>query len=149
MRKKMKLKNRFGYLELFILIILTPNIHSLTIQELIDSYSYNYNDGTMYLLSYNDQLTDTDSNGINDRIIINLTINSTQADYFEFYVDLVDQGNTISNRTNVSVSAGVSNVTVSFDTRLLTKNKYNYSVRIYNKTNTQIFSQYNIETQFF
>ncbi|MBI2658469.1 hypothetical protein HYX08_07290 [Candidatus Woesearchaeota archaeon] len=91
-------------------------------------------------------MLDSNSNGQNDTLIINITVNSTYTAFFEVYFDLSEESGTLSNRINQSISSGISNVNISFDTRLLTKNKYNYSVRIYNTTNILVFSKYNIET---
>src|SRR3989344_9027511 len=129
-----------------ILILTVPSIFALTLQELIDSYNFGYNDGTLNINLFDDYIMDSDSNGQNDTLIINLTVNSTYTAFFEVYFDLVEESGTLSSRINQSLSSGISNVNISFDTRLLTKNKYNYSVRIYNTTNVLVFSKYNIET---
>ena len=129
-----------------ILILTVPSIFALTLQELIDSYNFGYNDGTLNVNLFNDYMIDSNSNGQNDTLIINITINSTYTAFFEVYFDLIEESWTLSNKINQSISSGISNVNISFDTRLLTKNKYNYSVRIYNTTDILVFSKYNIET---
>ena len=129
-----------------ILILTVPSIFALTLQELIDSYNFGYNDGTLNINLFNDYMIDSNSNGQNDTLIINITVNATYTAFFEVYFDLVEESGTLSNKINQSLSSGISNVNVSFDTRLLTKNKYNYSVRIYNTTNILVFSKYSIET---
>src|SRR3989338_11218823 len=129
-----------------ILILTVPSIFALTLQELIDSYNFGYNDGTLNINLINDYMVDSNSNGQNDSLVINLTVNSTYTAFFEVYFDLVEESGTLSNKINQSLSSGISNINISFDTRLLTKNKYNYSVRIYNSTNLLVFSKYNVET---
>ena len=142
----MKFKNSILGLTYLILIFTIPNVGALTLQELIDSYNFGYNDGTLNINLFDDYIMDSDSNGQNDTLIINLTVNSTYTAFFEVYFDLVEESGTLSNKINQSLSSGISNINISFDTRLLTKNKYNYSVRIYNSTNLLVFSKYNVET---
>lgn len=140
----MKYKNLIIWL--LYLILLIPSAYTITLQELIDSYNFGYNDGTLNINLFNDYMIDSNSNGQNDTLIINLTVNSTYTAFFEAYFDLVEESGTLSNKINQSISSGISNVNISFDTRLLNKNKYNYSVRIYNTTSILVFSKYNIET---
>src|SRR3989344_8902378 len=137
------IKLMFVYL---ILIVIVPTVHSLSLQELIDSYNFGYNDGTLNINQFSDYMSDSNSNGQNDTLIINITVNSTYTAFFEVYFDLAEESGTLSSKINQSISSGISNVNISFDTRLLNKNKYNYSVRIYNTTNILVFSKYSIET---
>src|SRR3989338_3940362 len=140
----MKCKNLIIWL--LYLILLFPSAYSITLQELIDSYNFGYNDGTLNINQFSDYMLDSNSNGQNDTLIINITVNSTYTAFFEVYFDLAEESGTLSNKINQSISSGISNVNISFDTRLLAKNKYNYSVRIYNTTNILVFSKYNIGT---
>lgn len=146
----MKSKNlKIFILYLIFLFTVVPNANSLTLQELIDSYNFDYNDGTLNVNLFSDSMADSNLNGQNDVLIINLTVNSTYASNFEIYFDLSESSGTLSNRVNQSLIASVSKVNMSFDTRLLTKNKYNYSVRIYNTTGILVFSKYNVETNIY
>src|SRR3989338_1295208 len=142
----MVFKNLKLILVYLILILIVPSIFALTLQELIDSYNFGYNDGTLNINQFSDYMSDSNSNGQNDTLIINITVNSTYTAFFEVYFDLAEESGTLSSKINQSISSGISNVNISFDTRLLNKNKYNYSVRIYNTTNILVFSKYSIET---
>ena len=143
-------KNLTMKLLYLILIFIVPSTYALTLQELINSYNFGYNDGTLSINLFNDYMIDSNSNGQNDTLMINLTINSTKSDFFEFFIDLSEETGTLSNRINQSIASGVvSVVNLSFDTRILTKDRYNYSVRIYNSSNVLVFSKYNVETNIY
>jgi len=142
----MKFKNLAITLVCLILVFIIPNVSALTLQELINSYNFNYSDGTLNVNIFTDYMIDSSSNGKNDTLIINMTVNSTKTDYFEVFADLVDGSGILSSRLNQSIASGISNVNLSLDTNLFTKNKYNYSIRIYNASNVLVLSKYNIET---
>ncbi|MBI2651325.1 hypothetical protein HYX01_02545 [Candidatus Woesearchaeota archaeon] len=142
----MKFNNSKTKFLCLIVILSIPNALALTLQELIDSYNFGYNDGTLNINQFSDYMTDSNSNGQNDTLIINLTANSTYTAFFEIYFDLAEESGTLSNKINQSLPSGISNINISFDTGVLTKNKYNYSIRIYNSTNLLVFSKYNVET---
>ena len=142
----MKFRNFIKILLYLAIVITIPTAIATTLQELIASYNFGYTDGTLSVNLFNDYMIDTNSNGQNDTLVINLTVNSTQADYFTFFVDLNDGSGTLSNKLNQSLPSGVSYVNLSFDTRILNKNFYNYSLRIYNTTNSLIFSKYGMQT---
>ena len=78
----MKFKNSILGLTYLILIFTIPNVGALTLQELIDSYNFGYNDGTLNINLFDDYIMDSDSNGQNDTLIINLTVNSTYTAFF-------------------------------------------------------------------
>ena len=142
----MKFNNLKLLLLCIILVFIIPNIYSLTLQELINSYNFGYNDDTLNITLFTDYMVDSNSNGANDTLIVNLTINSTKTDFFEVFIDLSEESGTLSNTINRSISSGISNVNLSFNSNLFTKHKYNYSVRVYNASNILVFSEYNIET---
>jgi len=84
----MKFKNSILGLTYLILIFTIPNVGALTLQELIDSYNFGYNDGTLNINLFDDYIMDSDSNGQNDTLIINLTVNSTYTAFFEVYFNI-------------------------------------------------------------
>ena len=75
----------------------------MTLQDLINSYDYSYSDGTLNATSQNDYMIDTNNNGINDTLIINLTVNSTYTSFFEVYFDLAEESGTLSDSRNLTV----------------------------------------------
>src|SRR3989338_9604839 len=91
------------------LVLLVPSAYSITLQELIDSYNFGYNDGTLNINLFNDYMVDSNSNGQNDTLIINITVNATYTAFFEVYFDLVEESGTLSNKINQSLSSGISN----------------------------------------
>ena len=75
---------KFNNLKLiFLILVLTvPTVSALTLQELIDSYNFGYNDGTLNINQFSDYMLDSNSNGQNDALIINITVNSTYTAFF-------------------------------------------------------------------
>ena len=136
----MKPKNLAMKLSYLILILIIPSTYALTLQELINSYNFGHNDGTLSINLYNDYMIDSNSNGQNDTLMINLTVNSTKSDFFEFFIDLSEETGTLSGRINQSLASGISIINLSFDTKTLTKDRYNYSVRIYNSSNVLVLN---------
>lgn len=120
---------------------------NMTIQELIDSYDYSYSDGTLNATSQNDYMIDVNSNGINDTLIINITTDAATAGNYKFIVEILDKNVILTNETNKSISSSNRSVNITFSSELLSKTKFNYSIRINDNNDNLVFRKLNIESQ--
>ena len=60
------------------------------LQTLIKSYDYSYYDGTLNVTSQNDYMVDTDGNGANDLLVVNLTTDAATTGTYKFIVEIED-----------------------------------------------------------
>jgi len=143
------MKNKIiNWILYFILLLSTLSCVSagnMTINQLIASYNYNFNDGTLNITAKNDYMVDTNSNSLNDTLIINLTSNATSGIYMA-YIDLNDPNGKIIQSINKTLSASDTNFAINFSTSLLNLNKYNYTIRIENSNSALVYEENNIET---
>ncbi len=115
---------------LWVSVFIPISALSMTLDELANSYSFDYSGGSINLLNYSDYMFDSTGSGANDTLSFNLTVNST-GNFHHIIVDLVSGDSVISAASDYTLPDGLSNVTVSFDSSLLGNPAYNYSVRIY------------------
>ena len=135
-----------------ILLLLSINLvlaGNMTIQELIDSYDYSYSDGTLNVTSQNDYMIDQNGNGINDTLIINITTDAATSGIFKFIVEIIDKNGILVNETSKSINSTDKSVNVTFSSELLSKTKFNYSIRINNNNDNLVFRKTNIESQIY
>src|SRR3989344_4417193 len=90
-----------------IVIIFSMHLASasnMTVQDLINSYDFTFSNGTLNVTSQTDYMIDTDSNGVNDTLIINLTTDALTSGTYKFVVG-IDNGNEfIINDTTKTIS---------------------------------------------
>ncbi len=126
----------------FIFILSTLSVvfaGDLTLDQFIDQMDFNFNIGDINVSKFNDTMLDSDSNGMNDTLLINLTVNVTTPGTYLFLVDVIDSNDPVSNYTNITLSTGTTVVNVSLNTKLLNDTKWNYSVSAYNASGVLIF----------
>ncbi|MFH0868415.1 MAG: CARDB domain-containing protein [Candidatus Woesearchaeota archaeon] len=92
-------------------------------------------------------MVDKDENNINDTLIIELTTNGNSGTYL-ISIDLYDK-NVIKNETNKTLSSGANKFNITFSTDFFTKNKFNYTIKVYEENYSLKYSKENIETQFY
>ena len=51
---------------------------NMTIQDLINSYDFSFSNGTLNVTSQTDYMLDTNENGVNDLLIINITTDESK-----------------------------------------------------------------------
>ena len=146
---KSKIFKQILYVILLLLSINLVSAANMTIQELIDSYDYSYSDGTLNATSQNDYLIDSNGNGINDTLIINITTDAATSGIFKFIVEIIDKNGILVNETSKSINSTDKSVNVTFSSELLSKTKFNYSIRINNNNDNLIFRKTNIESQIY
>ena len=145
--QKIKPFKQILYLILLVLSVSLVSAANMTIQQLIDSYDYSYSDGALNITSQNDYMLDKNNNGINDTLIINITTDAATAGTYKFIVEIVDKNGILINDTNKSIIASDYSANVDFPSELLSKTKFNYSIRINDNNNNLVFRKTNIESQ--
>src|SRR3989338_7636119 len=125
-------------------VFLIPLSYSITLQDLIGFFSFNFFTASINITSQNDFMADKDGNNINDTLIIALATYGDAGNYL-VVADLHDDY-IITNETNKSLAAGINKFNISFSTELLIKNKFNYTIKIYGEDYSLKYSKEDIET---
>ncbi len=119
--------------------------YSISINELISRYKFDTSD-KIKVISFNDFMLDKDNDNINDTLFLELTLNNSNGNY-TFVANLIDNEIIITNETSKNLNSNKINLT--FDTSLLSSNKFNYSIKIYNSSYNLKFRIDNIETKIY
>ena len=138
------------------IILLVPTLTlALTLEEYVANLDTSYYDGTINITTFNDKITDTNSNSINDTIVFNLTTDHSTESTFTANIFFDDEGIPSLTDTQVISSSNPSFV-MNISTFYITENKYTYFVRIYNqigqivyeskKQNTSTYNNYETGT---
>jgi hypothetical protein len=130
-----------------ILLMLAAPALSLTVDQLIDSYDYGFYGGTVNVTTFIDTMKDLDSDGLNDTLVINLTTDANTSASYVFVVSLIDNQTLLTNSTNATVNLSSPSAQVSFDTRLLSVGRYNYTVQVLTPDYGLAFEKYKTQTQ--
>ncbi len=133
----------FSVVLIFMLIL--PISYSLSIKEVLSRYSFSVNNDQAQLLNSTDVMIDSDNNGINDQLIIELHLNNSAGNYY-FHANLLDKDAIVSLEENKTLASGKNKLNLSISTHYLTKNKFNYSITIYNSSHNLILRKDKIET---
>ncbi|MBS3131643.1 hypothetical protein J4212_04385 [Candidatus Woesearchaeota archaeon] len=133
-----------AYLILLVLAASFASAANMTISQLINSYDYSYYNGTINVTSYNDYMIDKDSNGKNDTLIINLTTDAGSGT-FTFIAEIDNGDSILVNSTLKALTASDKSADIRFPSELLSKERFNYSIRINNNNESLVFRKFNIE----
>ena len=135
-------------LSLIFILLLTPTIYAanMTMQQLIDSFDYNYYGGNLNVTNQTDYMIDRNGNGLNDTLIINITTNNATLDNYTFIVELIDKDRIIINDTRTYINSSNNYAVINFATEFLLLNKFNYTITINDINGTLIFRKYKTET---
>lgn len=144
---KSRIFKQTWYIIFLLLSISVVSAANMTIEQLIGSYDYSYSDGTLNATSQNDYMIDANGNGINDTLIINITTDAAIAGTYKFIVEIIDKNGVFINETSKSMNSSDKSVNVTFSTDLLSKIKFNYSIKINNNNDNLVFRKTNIESQ--
>lgn len=136
--------NRFMLLVL--LIVFLPSAAAMSVPELVESYDYGFYDGTINVTSFSDLLLDSNTDGLNDTLVINLTTDATQLTSYIFIITLLDDDSVIRNYTTKNISSSDPHATVQFPSSLLSETKYNYTVEIRTSDFGLAYRKYKTET---
>ena len=138
--KQKPIKKQIHYL--FVLLILISTASAITLDELINSYDHNYNAGIINITSFTDQMIDSDSNGINDTLVITLTLNTSSGNYY--FVTGLDDIKIVTKEINKTLTSNLVNIT--FNTSLLSQSRFNYSIKVYDQDTDLIYEKHRTET---
>ncbi len=142
-----------NYRKSFVLLaMLFIGIHvvgAMSVGELADSYNYDYSDGSMKIVQFNDTMIDLNSDGLNDTLVINLTTNVSASTSYFFVVKLFEGDHLVQNFTNATVSSSTQSVSVTFSTNQLQLGQYNYSVDVRDQNYILVYSKYRTQTSLY
>lgn len=130
----------------FILLIIVPLVHSLSLKDLISRYIFSAATQQMNVTSFSDFMIDKNNNGINDTLVFGLTTVNVNGNFI-FVINLFDKDGTITNETNKTLNAGTNKINITFSSILLNQNQYNYSIKVYNSSHSLKYRKDNISTK--
>lgn len=119
---------------------------NMTIQDLINSYDFSFSNGTLNVTSQTDYMLDTNENGVNDLLIINITTDASTSGTYKFIVEINNGDRFIINDTTKAISSSDNYASINFPTSLLSKQKFNYSIRVNMDDYNSIFRKVNVES---
>ena len=113
---------------------------ALTIQELIDSYSFDYYGEEIDITNISDSL-------ISDTLSFNVDVANATAGTYTFYIDLEDVGGIVSGESidTLSSSGGIVQINIS-TYQLSGADQFNYTLRIYDSNDSLVYKQGNLTT---
>ena len=130
------LKKNIIYLILLLLVI---NLASaITLEELIASYDFNYNDDVINITSITHYGVDINSNALYDYLIIELTTDNLEASYDVIGDLLLDNNLKTTTHNETYLLYGENIVNLVYNPKLLTDGTYNLSLVI----NEDYFTHY-------
>lgn len=131
----------------YIFLISIASVLAITIDELSDSSTFDFSAGNLNITFFNNSMIDSNSDGVNDTLIINLTLNVNIPGDYVFIVDIQDANVIASNQTNDTFILGTDYINITFDSKLFSQNKFNYSVSAYNSSsNMLVYRKDNLST---
>jgi len=118
------------------------------IKDLADTYSYDFYNGTVNVTSQNDYMSDKNSDNKNDTLIINMTTDASAGAY-QFIIEIIDENGILVNGTEKTLTSSDVSASINFPSELLTRQKFNYSIRMNDNDNNLVFRKFNIESQIY
>lgn len=134
------------YLVVVLLVIPCTTAINLPLDDLIDSFNYSYSNGSIDITTFQDYMKDTNSNGANDTLIINLTAGTLTDGTYTFIVSLLDNGKIRLNSSTKAMSGSGASAQVNFPTDLLEAKMFNYTLEILNINDELVFRTNKIQT---
>ena len=128
-----------------IFILFISAAYALTVEQLVDSYDYDYINGSINITSYVDSMEDTDANGVNDTLVFNLTAVPFVTREYNTMIMLSNGDDITTSNTSKTLST-TGLVQVNFSTYKLNGTSWNYTVRISDSNNVVVFEKYSQET---
>lgn len=143
-----------GFLVGLALLLICP-LASATLEQYVAGLDTSFYDGTINITAFGDSMSDTDSDGLNDTLIFNLTTDYATSENFTARVFFDDNNLPVLSDTRM-ISSGNPTFYMNLSTFYLTEPQYTYFVRIYNsigqivyestKYNTSNYSSYETGT---
>ena len=131
-----------------IFIFLITQVSAMTLQELLEGYSFDYAGEKIGVMNVTDFMQDTNSNSLNDTIFFNISIyNATSGDY-AFYIDVDDNDTTLTQIASYNINSVPTSVMVNISSFLLSgKSIFNYTLRIYDSDDSLVYRRGRIPTK--
>ena len=123
-------KTKKQSLYLFFLVLLTPMVYGITLDQLVNSYDYSYDSADFELLSITAYGEDVDSNLLYDFLVLNITMDTKFGEH-SIIGDLF-VNDTIANSEEIrpTLSEGVNTVQLRYNASTLLYDTYNLSLTI-------------------
>ncbi|MCK5449302.1 hypothetical protein KAI32_00380 [Candidatus Pacearchaeota archaeon] len=120
---------------MFFFLFVIFSVQAMTIEELIDSYSFDYDGRELNVLGVSDFL---DSRALSfDVEVVDVVSGS-----YSFYIDIEDVGGLVTGETVVDLDSSGGNVRVNISSCYLSgKNQFDYSLRIYDSEGSLVYRQ--------
>ncbi len=146
MNKKQK---KIVYLVIGIIILFAINqVSALTLEELLNSYSFDYAGETIGVMNITDFMQDTNSNSINDTLFFNISIYNATSGNYAFYMDIEDNETILTQSSSININSVPTAVFINASTILLSgKNTFNYTLRVYDSSDNLVYRRGNIATK--
>ena len=127
-------------------VILIPLANSMSLKDLIAKYVFTSSTVEMNITDYTDFMIDGNNDEINDTLVFELRTSNKAGSYI-FAVNLFDKNGILTNETNKSLNAGANKLNLTFPSAYLSKNQFNYSIKIFNSSYSLKYRKDNLLTQ--
>ena len=130
----------------FLLLLIIPLAYSMSIKDLVSRYNFASASNALNVTEAKDFMSDRDGNGLNDTLVFELTINGLKGEYV-IVISLLDKNGILTNETRINLTSGIFKVNLTLASIFLTKEQFNYSIKIYNSSYSLKYRKDNILTQ--
>lgn len=128
------------------LVLAASLVSGISTTELIDSFNYNFTNGSLSVVSKSDYMLDKNADGTNDTLVIELNATSSSNNSFNFIVNLLDNNSLVANSTSKLITTAGSTVQVNFPSELLQSSKFNYTVEAKTLEDDLVYREYKTQT---
>ena len=135
-------------LYLLAIIVVIPLISAASLDNLIESYDFDFDNGDINVLSFSEYMRDLNSDGANDTLFVNITANLSSPALYYLLVTLDYGDGFIENATYSTITPNIP-VSASFSTAKLSGNKWNYSVQFLDENKSLDFMRYKQGTSYY
>ena len=142
--KKQKLRFAIGCIIAMFSSLYLASASYIPLQDLISSYDFSFSNRTLNVTSQTDYMIDTNGNGINDLLVIDLATDALTPGTYKFIVEIDNGNGAIVNDTTKFISSTDRSASINFPTSMLAKQKFNYSIRVNVDDYNSIFRKSNV-----
>lgn len=124
------------------LLILTISFTQATIQELVNSYNFDYYGEEIDIGNITDYIKD-------NHLYFNISVKNATTQNYKFYIDIKDTKGILTAKKTITISSQTK-VLINISTYLLSgKNQFNYTLRIYDSNENLVYRQGNLTTKIY
>ncbi|PJC45019.1 hypothetical protein CO038_00655 [Candidatus Pacearchaeota archaeon CG_4_9_14_0_2_um_filter_39_13] len=131
---------------MFIIVGIVPSSAG-DLQDLLNSYSFDYYGDTIDVANITDFMTDTNGNSVNDLFNFNLSINNATNGVYTFYVDLIVDDELVTSSATKNIVSFPNFAIINMSTKFLSGNSFNFTIRVYDSNNLLVYREGKIQTQ--